>query len=197
MNEKDESRSFERFVLKQVYRYAANCRAASMLYLVLIAACVLMAVLAVVLNGQWLGALVLISMPLMFYVGYRSMKDNAAYSYRAALKMEQAIDDPSFSIPYDYDEEVLNVRSLVLPTPKNVVGQAVAYGVIALSCWAGAAIIAAVSGIGGSDFSPVLLFSALIMAVMAFVLSLLSIKAIRDIRLAIEYSRYLNEEAQS
>lgn len=184
---------FEEFVLEQVYRYGDMHAKAGKVYIGCVTACIVMCVAGLVLGKSVAGALYIGLWSIGFLAAARSSAAAAEDVKEAGGRIRAAIDDPDFDIPDDYPEDILSLRALVCPTLKNIRSQVLAYGIIAVSCWAGSAIIIMVSTLEG--FNGVIFISGLVMGAMAFFLTLLTIRALKDIPVARAYENYLNEAA--
>lgn len=193
--QEERDHKYEVFVLEQAKRYADMNAKCVYIYILLAIACIVMGVVGIILGKSILKAIVIMAWSLGFYAAKKYYELAAADTYKIAGKIEAAINDPDFDIPDQYDDDVLALRELVNPTLKNVISQAVAYGIIALSLWAAAILFFFLAGPGSSDFSFGFLLLSLLMGAMGFALTLLSVRAIRDIPAAKAYEQYLNESA--
>lgn len=194
MEENNKDREYEKFVLKQVLRYADSNKKASYVYVLISAAAVVMAVLVVVLRHEFWAALMSLGMAAGFFSARRYYIGFSSHVYDVAEEIESAIENPDFRIPDDYSEEVQNIRKIVLPTTKNTWSQIIAYGIIAISCFLGGLIIAAVTGPWADGFSVGIFCTSLILFGMGIVLASLSLRSVRDLKMAAEYSEYLREK---
>lgn len=184
---------FEEFVLEQVYRYGDMHAKAGKTYKGCAIACIVMGV-AGVLFGKGLLASVSVGLWSIGFWGAARFSEASAESVNeTGGRIREAIDDPDYDIPDDYPDDILALRELVCPTLKNIRSQVIAYGIIALSCWAGMVVILLASTMDG--FSVVIFISGLVMGVMAFFLTVLAIRAWKDIPIAKAYEEYLNEVA--
>lgn len=184
---------FEEFVLEQVYRYGDMHAKAGKVYIGCVIACIVMCVLGIALGKSVSGALWTGLWSIGFWMAAKSYEARAEDIKEAGGRIRSAIDDPDFDIPDDYPEDILSLRDLVCPTLKNIRSQVIAYGIIALSCWAGMVVIILASTLDG--FNGVIFVSGLVMGAMAFVLTLLTVRAWKDIPIAKAYENYLNEVA--
>ena len=184
---------FEEFVLDQVRKYGDMEAKVSKVYIGCAVACVALCLLGIIFGKPFFKCLFIGIWSLGFWAARLYYQEDAKHVGEAAEKIRAAIDDPDFDIPDDYPEDILALRRLVCPTLKNVCGQAIAYGIIAVSCWAGAILILWLSTSDG--FSPVLFIAGVVMGAMALMLSFLSIRAIKDIPVAKAYEQYLNDVA--
>ena len=184
---------FEEFVLEQVYRYGDMHAKAGKVYTGCVIACIVMCVAGLILGKSVPGALYIGLWSIGFLAASRASAASAEAVKEAGGRIRAAIDDPEFDIPDDYPEDILSLRALVCPTLRNIRSQVIAYGIIAASCWAGSAIIIMASSTDG--FNAVIFVSGLVMGAMAFCLTILAIRAWRDIPIARAYENYLNEAA--
>ena len=184
---------FEEFVYEQVVKYGDLIKKVSKVYVGCAVACIAMFILGIVLKKPFFEALFVGLWSLGFFASAKLYEQEATDIEEAGVKIRAAIDDPDFDIPDDYPEDILGLRQLVCPTLKNVRAQAIAYGIIAVSCWAGAAVIMWAATAGG--FSGPIFVAALVMGGMALLLTILSIRYICDIPSAKAYEQYLNDVA--
>ena len=185
---------FEEFVLQQVKRYGDVEAKVSIVYIACVIACIAMCVIGIVMGKPFFKCLFIGIWSIGFWAASRYYKMDAKDVEEAAGRIRAAIDDPDFDIPDDYPEDILGLRQLVCPTLKNVRGQAVAYGVIAVTCWAGAAVILLVSGMDG-ELNVAIFVAGIVLGAMALMLTFLSIRAIKDIPVAKAYEQYLTDVA--
>lgn len=184
---------FEEFVLEQVRKYGDMEAKVSKVYIGCVIACIAMCVFGIVLGKSITGALFIGLWSLGFMAAAKYYESDAKLIEEKAAQIRAAIDDPDFDIPDDYPEDILGLRQLVCPTLKNIRSQIIAYGIIALSCWAGTAVIIWASTLEG--FSGVIFIAGLVMGAMAFMLTILAVRAAKDIPVAKAYENYLNDVA--
>lgn len=184
---------FEEFVLEQVRKYGDMEAKVSKVYIGCVIACIAMCVFGIVLGKSITGALFIGLWSLGFMAAAKYYESDAKLIEEKAAQIRAAIDDPDFDIPDDYPEDILGLRQLVCPTLKNIRSQMIAYGIIALSCWAGTAVIIWASTLEG--FSGVIFIAGLVMGAMAFMLTILAVRAAKDIPVAKAYENYLNDVA--
>ena len=184
---------FEEFVLEQVKRYGDMEAKVSKVYIGCAVACIAMCVLGIVMGKPFFKCLFIGIWSIGFWASKLHYEEDAKEVGEAAKKIRAAIDDPDFDIPDDYPEDILGLRRLVCPTLKNIRGQAVAYGIIAVTCWAGAILILWLAGSDG--FEPVFFIAGIILGAVSLLITLLSVRAIKDIPVAKAYEQYLNEVA--
>ena len=184
---------FEEFVYDQVVRYGRLMGKISKVYIGCVVACIAMCVLGIVLGKNFFGALFIGLWSVGFLAAARFYKEESKDIAEDGKKIRAAIDDPDFDIPDDYPEDVLGIRALVCPTLKNVRAQAIAYGLIALTCWAGAVVVLWAATL--DNFNPPIFIAAIVLGAMALLLSLLSIRYICDIPSAKAYEQYLTDVA--
>ena len=185
---------FEEFVLDQVKKYGDMEAKVSKVYIGCVIACIAMCVLGLVLGKPFFKCLFIGIWSIGFWAANRFYEEDAKSVFEAADRIRAAIDDPDFDIPDDYPEDILGLRELVCPTLKNVRGQAIAYGILALSCWAGAIVIIMVSGLDG-DLNIAIFIAGIVLGAMAFVITFLALRAIKDIPVAKAYEQYLTDVA--
>ena len=192
--DKDEDNRFELFVLEQVKSYSDMHAWAGKVYTILIAACIVMCVLGLVMGKSIGGSLIMGTMSLGFFAARMYSLEMAKDVAESGKEIEKAIEDPDFNIPDDYPEDILSLRELVCPTLKNTISLVFAYGIIALACWGGAIVIALVTT-DGDSVEWGLFATSLILAAMAFGLTVLAFRAFRNIPMAKAYEEYLNQKA--
>lgn len=192
--DKEEDNRFELFVIEQVKSYGDMHAWAGKVYTILIVACIAMCVIGLAMGKSIGGSLIMGTMSIGFFAARMYSREMANDVAESAKKMEKAVEDPDFNIPDDYPEDILSLRELVCPTLKNTISLVFAYGIIALACWAGALIIAFVTT-DGDSVEWGLFSTSLILATMAFGLTVLAIRAFRNIPMAKAYEEYLNKKA--
>ena len=185
---------FEEFVLDQVKRFGIMEEKVSTVFVMCSIACIVMCVIGIFTGRPFFKCIYVGIWSPGFYAASRFYKEDAASVKEAAAKIRAAIDDPDFDIPDDYPDDILGIRQLVCPTLKNVITQAIAYGIIAVTCWAGSIIILMVCGMDG-ELNVAIFVAGLVMGGMALMLTFLSARAIKDIPVAKAYEQYLNDVA--
>lgn len=194
MTDKKTDDKYERFVLEQVERYGDMHAKCAKIYVVLAIACVVMGVLGLILSKSIMKSIIIALWSLGFIAANRASEAAAAYIVQAAEKIRAAIDDPDFDIPDDYPEEILQLRDLVRPTLKNVRSQLIAYSILALTLWAAALFLMLLSFGSGSDFLLWMFLISILLAVMAIAITILAVRAFRDLPIAKAYDSYLYDE---
>ncbi len=199
MTDKKTDDKYERFVLEQVERYGDMHAKCAKLYVVLAIACVVMGILGLILSKSIVKSIIVALWSLGFIAAKRYYEAAAADISQAADQIRAAIDDPAFDIPDDYPEEILQLRDLVHPTLKNVRSQLIAYGILALTLWAAALflMILSFSAGAGSDFLLWMFLISIILAIMAIAITILAVRAFRDLPIAKAYDSYLYDEDPS
>ena len=185
---------FEEFVLEQVKRFGDMEKKVSKVFLGCAVAVVAMCVLGIVVGKPVFKCLLIGMYCVCFWLSYKFYEQDAKEVAEAAEKIRAAIDDPDFDIPDDYPEDILGLRQLVCPTLKNVRQQVIAYGILALTLWAGTAVVLWASGMDGSNV--VIFIAGVVLGIMALLITFLAVRAIKDIPVARAYEQYLNEVAQ-
>ena len=185
---------YEEFVLEQVKKFGGMEAKVSKVYIGCVVACIALCVLGLVFGKPFFKCLFIGIWSIGFWAASRYYKEDAVSVFEAADKIRAAIDDPDFDIPDDYPEDIMGLRALVCPTLKNVRGQAIAYSILAICCWAGAAVIIMVSGLGG-DLNIAIFIAGIVMGAMAFVITFLAVQAIKSIPVAKAYEQYLTDVA--
>jgi hypothetical protein len=184
---------YEEFVLEQVKRYGDMQAKAGRIYLILVFACAAMAAVGIIMGRSISGAISILMFGLGFLAARNASLKAAASVSEAAETIRNAIDDPDFDIPDDYPEDILALRSVVSPTLKIIRSQLIAYGVCAVMLWLGTAGIVYASTVGG--FSPGIFVFSFVMGAMAVFLTILTVRAWKDLPIARAYEDYLNEVA--
>ncbi|MBR0307733.1 MAG: hypothetical protein IJH92_02455 [Mogibacterium sp.] len=177
------------FVYEQVVKYGEMHAKVTKVYLGCAIACVLMGLAGLLLGKSVLSCICVALWSVGFLAAKKYYESAAEEIGEAAAFIRSCIDDPDYDIPDDYPDHILDLRDLVCPTLKNIRSQVVAYGIIAVSCWAGAVVILCAATMEG--FSIVLLIASLIMAAMAIALTILTLRAWKAIPLARAYEEYL------
>lgn len=184
---------YEEFVLEQVKRYGDMQAKAGKIYLILVFVCIAMAIAGLLMGKSAGGAISILAFSVGFYGARKASLKSADAVYEAAETIRNAIDDPDFDIPDDYPEDILALRSMVNPTLKVIRSQLIAYGICALMLWLGTAGIVYASTVGG--FSPGIFVFSFVMGAMAVFLTILAVRAWKDLPIARAYEDYLNEVA--
>ena len=185
---------FEEFVLEQVKRYGVMEEKVSKVFMGCAIACVALCILGIAAGKPVVKCLLIGMWCISFWAGKEFYREDAEEVSEAAIKIRAAIDDPDFDIPDDYPQDILGLRDLVCPTLKNIRTQAIAYGVLGLTCWAGAILILWVSTTEGVNIP--ILIGGIVLGATAFMITFLAVRAIKDIPVARAYEQYLNEVAQ-
>lgn len=184
---------YEEFVLEQVKRYGDMQAKAGKIYLILVFVCIAMAIAGLLMGKSAGGAISILAFSVGFYGARKASLKSAGAVYEAAETIRNAIDDPDFDIPDDYPEDILALRSMVNPTLKVIRSQLIAYGICALMLWLGTGGIVYASTVGG--FSPGIFVFSFVMGAMAVFLTILAVRAWKDLPVARAYEDYLNEVA--
>lgn len=198
---KEFDRDFEIFLLRQVRREYAMYLGIMIAIGFCSLACALMAVGALVVYGrEWIGnSIKLVLLALAFAGGCYANRNIASGSREVAEEMEYELERAESNIaesniPEDYSEEAQDARDRMCRNLRSIKGLIASYGIIAITLWAATALLAALAGLGTSDFSPVLLCAAIITFAMALALSILAIAYIRDLPAARRYREYIAEK---
>ena len=198
MNDMDDQEKldheFEAFVLEQVRRYGDMHEKSAGIYTFLVVLCFVLSILGLLLGKSAAGSVLMGVTSIQFIAARQYYKNEASEIAETADRMQSAIDDPDFDIPDDYTEDILALRSIVTPTIRNVMSQLIAYGILAVLLWGCTAIVVWLATIG-SDVDVIILIFSFILAAMAVFLTMLAVRALKDIPVAKAYERYLNEAA--
>ena len=185
---------YEVFVLEQVRRYSRMHHWCAKVYILCAAAAFVMGFVAIAMGKPVFPSLYVAAWSIGFFAAKRYSDAMAADTAEIADKIEAAIADPTFDIPDDYGDDVLALRCLVTPTLKNIRSQVIAYGILAVTLWAATALFVLLS-FDGVDFSAGFFLISLLMAGMAFCITVLALRAVTDLSAARAYEQYLNDTA--
>lgn len=193
--EEKMDKEYEHFVLEQVIRYADLVRASGKVYPILMIASIVMGVLGIILGKSVPKSLIMMLWSTGFYAAMKASQSAADEVLEGAEKIKKAMADPDFDIPDDYPDDILALRSMVCPTLKNVRSQIIAYGVLSVTLWAAALLFFFMMGSGGDEYHIMFLLLFFLMGSMALGITILAVRAIKDLPAARAYENYLNEKA--
>lgn len=188
-------REFEEFVLMQVKRSQSIHTVGRWVYLLFGLAGIVVFFIGIASGLDLAGGLSFLIASIGFLPASIFSKKVAASYADAAKDMEEVLSDPECHAPEDYEENTLDIRKAACSTLKSTTGLIVSYGIIALACWAGAIIIVIVSAPGTPDFIPGIFALSFVLFTIAVILSILSIKSIRDLPMARRYAEWLKQNA--
>lgn len=191
------NREFEEFILMQIKRSHSIHAAGRWIYLVLAIAGVVTFIVGITMGLGIAGGVPLLIASIGFLPASIISK-SAAESYAdAAEDMSLCLEDPECVLPDDYDGNTKTMRQNACKTLKSTRGLIISYGIIALGSWVGAVIIVIVSDPWGPFFEPAILALSSVLFAIAVVLTILTIKSIRDLPMARRYARWLKEESET
>ncbi len=189
-------REFEEFILMQIKRSNSVHTAGRWIYLLLGIVGIVGFIVGVLMGLGVSGGLPILVMSIGFLPASIASKSAAASYADAAEDMALCLEDPECAVPDDYSDSTMKMRQSACNTLKSTKGLIVSYGVIALACWVGAVIIVFASDPGGPYFEPGILALSFVLFTIAVVLTVLTVKSIRDLPMARRYARWLEEESE-
>lgn len=190
------NREFEEFILMQIKRSHSIHAVGRWVYLLLAIAAAVAFIAGVMMGLDVAGGIPMLIAGIGFLPASIISK-SAAESYAdAAEDMSLCLEDPESVLPDDYAGDTKTMRQNACKTLKSTKGLILSYGSIALGSWVGAVIIVIASDPWGPFFEPAILALSSVLFAIAVVLTVLTIKSIRDLPMARRYAHWLKEESE-
>lgn len=190
-------REFEEFILLQVKRSQSIHAVGRWVYLLLAAAGLVIFIIGMSMHRGLSGGLPILVMSVGFLPASIASK-KAADSYgNAAEEIAEGLAQWERDTVDNYTDSTKTTRQNACKTLKSTKGLIVSYGIIALMCWIGSVIVAWAADPGGPDFMPGIFALSFVLVTIAVILTILTIKSIRDLPMADRYAQWLKDEADS
>ena len=190
-------REFEEFILMQVKRSHSIHAVCRWLYLVMAIAGVVVFFIGMSMHLSLSGGVSVLILSAGFLPASILSRSAASAYAEAAEEIEYGLAHPECNVPEDYMDSTKNIRRDACRTLKSTKSLVASYGSIALMCWAGGIIIVIVSEPGSPWFEPALFALSFVMFTMAVILTVLTVKSIRDLPMAGRYAQWLKENADT
>lgn len=194
------NREFEEFVLMQVRRSQAIYAVNRWIYLAMGLGGIVVFIIGISMHLNLAQGLSFLIMAVGFLPASIFSKKAAASYAEAADEMARVLEDlpDSYSnLQEDYSANTRMIHQSACKTLASTNSLIIAYGIIAVMCWVGGAVIVWASAPGTPSFIPGIFALSFVMFTIAAILTILTVKSIRDLPMSRRYARWLAEDAKS